>query len=260
MSLFDSEEYQKEKNKFFFLDEYKDLDTTLFETDHETYAISRSNSGCPTYIWTKDNLTDDEYEYISRRLIDFIENSESRFTTKKEFYKYLLKVKSGLLVSKETFILGFLEVKNLIKPKECEGQFRQATMNDLDLLVRYFFDLTKEEGHPSGDYETIKEKTKKFINNGLVYVWVDNYGKIVSEAEYQLYGNRAKVAGVYTPVEERRKGYSSNTMYCLTKLLLEKGYEVFLYTDYTYPNSNECYKKIGYEDKGYLINYEIKRK
>lgn len=132
-------------------------------------------------------------------------------------------------------------------------------MDDLDVLINHYFDLIREEEKTTGDYETIKEKIKNFIAQELEYVWVDVSGKIVSEAEYQLYGNRAKIAGVYTPIEERRKGYSANTMYYLSKLLLDRGIEVFLFTDYTYPNSNECYKKIGYEDEGYLINYDIKR-
>lgn len=45
-----------------------------------------------------------------------------------------------------------------------------------------------------------------------------------------------------------------------SELLLDRGYEVFLFTDYNYRNSNECYKKLGYEDGGYLINYCLKRK
>ena len=123
MILFESNEYLRDKNKFFFLDEYRNCEFTLFDTDNEKYAIARTHSGCPTYVWTKDNLTDDEYEYISKKIYSFIENGESRFTTKEAFYNYLKRVKCDLLVSENPFILGFLQVRNLIKPKECEGIF-----------------------------------------------------------------------------------------------------------------------------------------
>lgn len=260
MTFFESKEYLDEKNKFFFLDEFKDLETTKFLTDNETYAMSKTGTDCPTWVWTKSGLTDEEYELVASKLYDFLEKGESRFTSKKEFYNYLVRVKHELLVDNKTFLLGFLQLDYLTKPKKCEGSFRKATLDDVELLVKYFFDLSKEEGNNVGTYDSVKQKVVKFVNDNLTYLWVDNSGKVVSQAEYKLYGNRAKLAGVYTPPEERRKGYCLNTVYELSKLLLEKDYEVFLYTDYTYPNSNEAYKKLGYQDEGYLVNYNLKRK
>ncbi len=260
MNYYETKEYLNEKNKFFFLDYGKDLDTTKYKTDNKTYAMTKTDDYNPTWVWTKDNLTDEEYSLVAQQLYDFLVNGESRFTSKKEFYNYLVKVKHELLLDYKTFLLGFLEVKELVKPKKVEGRFRKATLDDVDVLVKYFFDLSEEEGHKVGSVDAVKEKVVRFVNEGLSYLWEDNNGKVVSTVEYKLVGNRAKVAGVYTPKEERRKGYCLNTVYELSKLLLDKGYEVFLFTDYTYKNSNEAYKKLGYKDEGYLVNYNLKRK
>jgi len=257
MNVLEIDNFIKDKNRFFAVTAFSNLETSMVTTDKENYLIMYSGFGNPTWIWTRDNLNDEQYENVVRVLSKFIKDDRCRFTSKKEFYDYLVRTNSKYLCSTDKFLLGFLQAYKLVKPKPVNGIFRRAILDDLDILIEYFYLLMEEEGHEVKDIESVKERTINFINLGLIYVWEYN-GKIVSQAEYRLVGNSAKIAGVFTPAVERRKGYCSNTMYELTKLLLDKGYEVFLFTDYNYINSNECYKKIGYEDEGYLVNYQLK--
>ena len=41
-------------------------------------------------------------------------------------------------------------------------------------------------------------------------------------------------------------------------MLLEKGYETMLYTDFHYEASNKAYQKVGYQLKTVLINFKMK--
>jgi len=78
-------------------------------------------------------------------------------------------------------------------------------------------------------------------------------------ASYCIIGNQAKISHVYTPVEERSKGYAANLIYHMTNDLLDKGYIPLLYTDYNYIPSNKAYINVGYEDTGILINFSCSK-
>ena len=73
--------------------------------------------------------------------------------------------------------------------------------------------------------------------------------------KYKVSNGLAKLNHVYTPDEERRKGYAANLIYAVTKDMLEKGYGPLLYTDYNYLPSNKSYMNVGYVHTGVLINF-----
>ena len=93
------------------------------------------------------------------------------------------------------------------------------------------------------------------MKSGKFYVLRNSSGKIVSMASFSIIENTAKLAHVYTPIDERGKGYSANLIYQLTNNLLEKEYVPLLYTDYNYIPSNKAYINAGYEPQGILINF-----
>lgn len=57
-----------------------------------------------------------------------------------------------------------------------------------------------------------------------------------------------RLNNVYTPPEERGRGYASALVAALTQLLLDRGREfVFLHTDLANPTSNAIYQRLGYK-------------
>lgn len=73
-------------------------------------------------------------------------------------------------------------------------------------------------------------------------------GKIVTQAMIKRELKNGKcVSMVYTPKEERSKGYARTCVYLLSKKILEEGAKFcVLYTDAKNPISNHVYEKIGY--------------
>ena len=67
----------------------------------------------------------------------------------------------------------------------------------------------------------------------------------------------AKVWLVYTPEEERGKGYAAKLVHEITKMILDKWYVPVLYTDQNYPNSNKVYANAGYENGWTLVNFSL---
>jgi predicted GNAT family acetyltransferase len=60
--------------------------------------------------------------------------------------------------------------------------------------------------------------------------------------------NGARIGPVYTPPEERGKGYASACVAAVSQLQLDRGMRFcFLFTDLANPTSNHVYEAIGYE-------------
>ena len=125
--------------------------------------------------------------------------------------------------------------------------FRKPEEKDKNILLKFFRDFNIEALGKSPSDDEIIEKINKFL--GKNYFILEKNGKIVSQvlSNKQLVNGRS-VNGVYTPPEERGKGYAYTVVYLFSKYLLENGAEYcVLFTDDTNPISNQNYEKIGYE-------------
>jgi predicted GNAT family acetyltransferase len=85
------------------------------------------------------------------------------------------------------------------------------------------------------------------ISSGRLFVW-DNDGPRCMVAAARDTPNGACVNAVYTPPDNRSRGYATVAVATLSRQLLEGGKEFFcLYTDSANPTSNSIYRRIGYE-------------
>ena len=156
--------------------------------------------------------------------------------------------------------MGFLICRETKPPKSCEGMISIPFGSDSEVLVKYWYaDNHEMNGVERISLEQAKMDVDSFIKSGTFYIWKNNAGKIVSMASYGIIGNQAKLSHVYTPNEERGKGYAANLIYHMTNDLLAKGYVPLLYTDYNYIPSNKAYMNAGYEDTGILINFSCSK-
>jgi uncharacterized protein len=96
--------------------------------------------------------------------------------------------------------------------------------------------------------EEADKKAKELINKGNLVGWEIN-GDLVSMAyATRPTQNNITISYVYTPMEERKKGYASDCVSAFTQSLLDRGYKTTsLYTDLSNPTSNKIYIQIGYE-------------
>jgi hypothetical protein len=85
------------------------------------------------------------------------------------------------------------------------------------------------------------------LEQSMVHFWeVD--GRVVSSAHASRPTRHGQtINAVYTPGEERGRGYASNLMAALTEKLLNSGKRFcVLYTDASNPTSNKIYESVGY--------------
>lgn len=259
--IFQSEEFLKDKYKFGII--LKNLGSPTLElySDEENYIICRGSVNWPTWIWTKDNfdilkLSDIE-QLINMYLLDV---DKTKFTCKKELYELLVRDNFETLNIDDYFEMGFLICKNTTKPKICDGGISVPDEKDRKVLEEYWYSDNQEM---NGVDKITKEQAIKdvddFLNSGRFYVLRNSAGKIVSMASFSITENIAKLAHVYTPIDERGKGYAANLIYQMTNKLLEQGYIPLLYTDYNYIPSNKAYINAGYEPQGILINFSCSK-
>ena len=126
------------------------------------------------------------------------------------------------------------------------GKLRHATEADIYYLPYWQECFWAECFNKSIEISSDIEKYLHTIPN--TYVLEDYNGTPVSVARsHRKMSTVCAVGFVYTPPYIRGKGYATDCVAQLSKLLLEKGYKgVSLYTDLANPTSNSIYMKIGY--------------
>lgn len=250
------ENYNSEKNKFYLLNLISQSDNSIIYSDLKSYVIGRSHVGLPTWIWTSNDITPEEIINLVNDLDNFLGDGENKITAKKDIYKLFSQLDYDV---SSYFEMGYLSCENPIEPQNKKGRFVRACYSDIMTLAKMWIENEKEmENIDIELYEAI-ETVEEWVKDEKFYVLKNESGKIVCMAGYSSLDDTAKITHVFTPKEERGKGYCKSLIYSLTKKLIDEGLKPLLYTDYNYKASNKAYQDVGYTDKGILINFTISR-
>ena len=134
------------------------------------------------------------------------------------------------------------------------GALREATLDDFDLakawVDRFMYDADMQAGRDPeahGREEIAPDDLVRKIEQGVYWFWLDEAGERVhlTGANPPAFGV-ARIGPVYTPPEQRRKGYAGAAVAQVSQLFLDAGARVCLYTDQANPTSNGIYQAIGY--------------
>lgn len=270
-----TQEFENDKYLFSILFQNILNSSTKVYSDEKNYIFCQGEKNKPIWIWTKDNFNLNvlsEIEHlISNHLTD---SSQMKFTCKPKLHQLLMKENYRYLNEQDYKEIGFLTCENVKKNKACDGFIYIPNMYDIDLLSRYYYENSLEtKGINAITYEQARIYIENQLKNGniysnsdnTIYCWKNEDNKIVSLATYSSNENYAKINNVFTPPEERRKGYASNLIYCITKEILNDQSKPIVYLS----NNSNCnynlYTNIGYVKSGSLINFtcskvKIKRK
>lgn len=126
------------------------------------------------------------------------------------------------------------------------GQARRAREADFDPAAGWFTAFQREVGSHAVPVEPV---VRERIENGLLWLWEDTDGAVVSLAgRNRAAAGVARVGPVYTPPQRRRRGYGAAvTAACSGDALHNDADHVVLFTDLANPTSNAIYQQIGYE-------------
>lgn len=156
----------------------------------------------------------------------------------------------AVLENKKTTVAmeqGVYELKQVKKKWKGDGVFREVSSDELPLIEQWIYQFCEDVNLPTTKEEATQTAHTLITNRRLFGLEVD--GKLVSvAAKTRPTTNNITVNFVYTPKEERKKGYASSCVAALSQRMLDEGYKTTtLYTDLANPTSNKIYQEIGYE-------------
>jgi GNAT superfamily N-acetyltransferase len=165
--------------------------------------------------------------------------------------------------SKRTFVRGMknllYELGELSMP-HVEGTYRAATLNDIELVVRWTHDFLAFTGAtqlPDGrDREFIvarlKERSLRLWSVENEPVAMAGHGPTVETPS----GSFTRIGPVFTPEDLRGHGYGSAVTAALCEELVARRSRVILYADADYPTSNRVYQHLGFREIDNVVQFD----
>jgi GNAT superfamily N-acetyltransferase len=157
------------------------------------------------------------------------------------------------------------ELGDLVEPRATAGRLRPARLDEQPLVASWYgafmADADEQAGRTPGESPhemPSDEELARKIETGRVFVWVDDDDRPVNvtAATPPAYGV-SRIGPVYTPPEERGRGYASSAVYAVSELLRQSGEQPCLFTDQANPTSNRIYEAIGYRPLVDMANLRL---
>ena len=196
-----------------------------------------NNSSDELYKFTSEAVYEVDKDIPGVNAEKVIANKFAKYYCEKTQKDFKLHTPMRILVIKEMIPFDLKE----------DVVFRSAKQSDKDVLTKFIQDFHVEALHDEWPYEKAEEYFYNHLDGG--YYVLEHNGKIVSQVvAARRMPKGIGIGGVYTPKEERGKGYAFNVVYRATKLQFDNGSEYcVLYTDDKNPISNHVYEKMGYK-------------
>jgi len=146
------------------------------------------------------------------------------------------------------------ELRHLVQPPAVPGELRLAAEDDVPMATAWFeafmSDADEQAGRARGtsahEAPDPSEILRRIRSRGL-WFWVDESGEPVhlTGTTPPAFGV-ARIGPVYTPPSQRGRGWASNAVAEVSRLLELDGARVCLFTDQANPTSNRIYAALGY--------------
>ena len=137
------------------------------------------------------------------------------------------------------------------RPRFPQGRFRRAWLEDLNKLRNWARSMVVETRLEEAPEETA-ELTRRMIEARRLFVW-DSIGPVAMAGHSGNTPNGARINSVYTPQDQRRKGYARAVTWSVCEHLRQSGKKfVCLFADRHNPASVTMYEEMGFHIVGTL--------
>jgi len=147
----------------------------------------------------------------------------------------------------------FYELGPVCAVADAPGRLRLAEPADRPTLVEWTIAF-------GGETQTIAEYAEQSVDLAVAreQMWVWDDGRPVSmSGASNVAAGVARIRGVYTPPEQRGRGYATACVEHQSRLLAERGLGCVLYTQLSNPTSNAIYQRIGYRPIAETLVYRF---
>ncbi|MGJ7442929.1 GNAT family N-acetyltransferase [Aquipuribacter sp. MA13-6] len=163
--------------------------------------------------------------------------------------------RTGTVVARE-MRQGVYVCDEVVRPAGVPGSFRLAASTDAALVTGWLRDFAVEAGLDPAPPHLVTT----MLAERRVHLWtvpaVRVAGTTVADETVALLAVRtsragmARVGPVWTPPDQRRRGYASALTADVTAQVLALGHRAMLFTDLDNPTSNGIYQAVGYRRFG----------
>jgi predicted GNAT family acetyltransferase len=141
------------------------------------------------------------------------------------------------------------------------GSYRVATLDDLELIVRWTHDFLAFTGATRLPDGRDREFTSARVKENSLRLWsVENepvamagHGPSVETPS----GSFTRIGPVFTPEDLRGRGFGSAVTAALCQELVARGSRVILYADADYPTSNRVYQGLGFREIDNAVQFDV---
>lgn len=142
------------------------------------------------------------------------------------------------------------------------GTSRPARATDVELLVDWFRLFTAEAG-VAVPHDDLRANVMGRVEQGALRVWEVDGRPVAMAGHAPLVATPAgpvgRIGPVFTPVEERRRGYGAAVTSAVAAALLPRCSTVMLYTDAANPTSNGVYARLGFDVVAQIVEVLLER-
>jgi uncharacterized protein len=154
------------------------------------------------------------------------------------------KVKSDVGIQQNVMRMDFSD--RFDKPNLPQGRLRRAWLEDLRNLRSWARSMAIETNMDEPPEETA-ELTRRMIEARRLFVW-DVGGPVAMAGHSGNTPNGARINSVYTPPDQRRKGYARAVTWGVCETLRQSGKKfVCLFADRHNPASVQLYESMGFK-------------
>ncbi|MFD2211226.1 GNAT family N-acetyltransferase [Virgibacillus halophilus] len=229
---------------------YENPFTATIEEDGKVLALFQMTPPQPlNLIFVDETRLEELIDFFIKSMIELEIDVHSIISSKPWAYKVasMWETKTGMphhLLMKQ----GVYRLNKVNETLEhSPGAWRYAQESDSPLIEKWFNLFERDAGMPISPIEHVQKRVALFLKDREIFLWEDK-GKIVSMMKKSRpTKNGVTVSLVFTPKEERKKGYARTLVASISRELLKDYAFCVLYTDMMNPTSNKIYREIGYE-------------
>ncbi len=135
----------------------------------------------------------------------------------------------------------------VVRPAGVEGRRHIAMPADRALLAGWIAAFNGEALAQTVTSEMAESAADRYIASGTMHLWLVDHTPVACAAAVGPTPNGIRIGPVYTPPENRRRGFGSALVADLTQDQMDRGKAfTYLYADRDNETSNSIYQKIGY--------------
>ena len=151
---------------------------------------------------------------------------------------------------------GIYELRHVVHPRYPAGEFRPAAVEDIKIVRQWARGFHRDCFGDDRDEQSMRA-AKEGVQSGDLFLWVDGVPTSMAARRRPAPHGEA-VSYVYTPPNQRGKGYATAVVARLSQIILDDGKQFCtLYTNLANPTSNSIYQKIGYTRVADIVDVDF---